>query len=58
MIDFVDWYVGKQHWPTFNFADAAITSGVVLLMLEWLVDALRGKSAVEGPAEDSTTPAQ
>ena len=69
VIDFIDWYVGDRHWPTFNFADAAITTGVALLMLEWLVDAIRGKSAEEAsaaqaatveetPAEDSAKPAQ
>ncbi len=34
VIDFVDWYVGRTHWPTFNFADAAITSGVGLLIVD------------------------
>jgi signal peptidase II len=49
VIDFIDWYVtfdspmdlglfvidaGEKHWPTFNVADAAITIGVILLMVE------------------------
>jgi signal peptidase II len=34
VIDFIDWYVGRTHWPTFNFADAAITSGVGLLIVD------------------------
>lgn len=34
VIDFVDWYVGRWHWPAFNIADAAITVGAALLVLE------------------------
>jgi signal peptidase II len=34
VIDFVDWYSGRWHWPAFNIADAAITVGAVLLVLE------------------------
>lgn len=43
VIDFIDWYVGASHWPTFNFADAAISTGVGLLMLEWLRDWQRSR---------------
>ncbi|MCP4668805.1 MAG: signal peptidase II [Deltaproteobacteria bacterium] len=28
VIDFLDFYVGPYHWPAFNVADAAITTGV------------------------------
>lgn len=45
VVDFIDWYVGTAHWPTFNVADAGITSGVVLLLLEWLRDTLRARGA-------------
>jgi signal peptidase II len=36
VIDFIDWHYGRTgpHWPTFNVADAAITIGVALLMLD------------------------
>ena len=38
VIDFIDWYViydGRPlHWPTFNVADAAISSGVGMLILD------------------------
>jgi signal peptidase II len=33
VIDFIDWYAGSWHWPTFNVADSLIVVGVVLLVL-------------------------
>lgn len=32
--DFFDLHVAGWHWPAFNIADAAITVGVVLLLLD------------------------
>lgn len=32
VIDFIDLYVGRYHWPVFNLADSAITIGMVLLL--------------------------
>jgi signal peptidase II len=34
VVDFIDAYVSTHHWPTFNVADSAITTGAVLLALE------------------------
>lgn len=34
VIDFVDAYWRSHHWPAFNVADAAISVGVVLLVLD------------------------
>src|SRR6185369_3076916 len=34
VVDFLEFYAGSYHWPSFNVADAAITAGVVLLALE------------------------
>ena len=31
VIDFLDFYVGAYHWPAFNVADAAITSGAFMV---------------------------
>ncbi len=46
VIDFVDWYVGHYHWPTFNLADAAIVVGALWMALDgW---ARRETSAVNG----------
>jgi signal peptidase II len=38
VIDFIDWYVSKSgyHWPAFNIADAAISIGAVMLIIESL----------------------
>lgn len=32
--DFLDFYIGSYHWPAFNVADSAITTGAALLLLE------------------------
>ena len=34
VIDFIDFYYGSWHWPTFNIADSAISIGAVLLLLD------------------------
>jgi signal peptidase II len=44
--DFLEFYVGQYHWPTFNIADSAIVIGSCL----FLVDSLRAKhQAVKAP---------
>jgi signal peptidase II len=37
--DFLEFYIGQYHWPTFNIADSAIVIGSCLFLL----DALRSK---------------
>lgn len=41
VVDFVDWFITvggeEKHWPTFNVADAAITVGVALLIIEMFI---------------------
>ncbi|MFZ2447954.1 MAG: signal peptidase II [Syntrophobacteraceae bacterium] len=39
VIDFLDFYVGNWHWPAFNVADTAISTGAVML----LISLVRGK---------------
>ena len=34
VIDFLDVYYQSWHWPAFNIADAAISTGVFLMLLE------------------------
>ncbi len=45
VIDFIDWYIGKSHWPTFNFADAAITVGVALLIIDGIRESIAERKA-------------
>lgn len=33
VIDFIDFHIGKYHWPAFNIADSVISIGVFLLFL-------------------------
>jgi signal peptidase II len=33
VVDFLDFFVGKYHWPAFNVADSAITCGVLYLLV-------------------------
>ena len=54
VIDFIDWYVGSAHWPTFNVADAAISAGVGLLVLEWIRDAIKARAAAKVSPEESS----
>ena len=36
VIDFIDIYIGKYHWPAFNVADSCITVGFIVLMINIL----------------------
>jgi len=33
VVDFLDFYIGKIHWPAFNVADSAITVGVAIFLV-------------------------
>jgi signal peptidase II len=33
VIDFLDFYVGRAHWPFFNVADSCITIGALLMLV-------------------------
>ena len=37
VIDFLDFHYGRWSWPAFNVADAAISIGVGILVLSWVV---------------------
>lgn len=37
VVDFLDFHWRQSHWPSFNLADIAITSGAVLLVLNELI---------------------
>jgi signal peptidase II len=36
VIDFLDFYIGSNHWPAFNIADSAIVCGVGFLILHMI----------------------
>jgi signal peptidase II len=38
VLDFIDVFVGRYHWPAFNIADSAICIGAVLLLLAGIID--------------------
>jgi len=50
VVDFIDWYYKNNHWPTFNVADAAITAGVILMILAILLEK-KGDEAVAAGSE-------
>lgn len=33
VIDFLDFYIGPHHWPAYNVADSAISTGAVFLLI-------------------------
>src|SRR5262249_48014245 len=44
VVDFLEFYAGSYHWPSFNVADSAISTGVALLALEIIRSEATGKS--------------
>ena len=36
VVDFIDVYYGRWHWPAFNIADSAITIGAAMLIIDSL----------------------
>lgn len=38
VVDFLDFFIGSHHWPAFNVADTAITTGALLLAYTYLKD--------------------
>lgn len=43
VVDFLDFYWGRWHFPAFNLADSAITLGAALLILDELLRVRRGR---------------
>jgi len=49
VIDFLDAYVGRHHWPTFNLADSGICVGVTMLLVESFLLQRAGDGAATPP---------
>lgn len=43
VVDFLQWHWQQYYFPSFNLADAAITLGVGLLLLDWWQDLRRSR---------------
>jgi signal peptidase II len=50
VIDFIDWHYYATSWPTFNVADAAISVGVVLMLLDIQLAKRREKAGTPAKA--------
>jgi signal peptidase II len=37
VVDFIDMHLKDKHWPTYNVADIAITVGIALMVLEYIL---------------------
>jgi signal peptidase II len=53
VIDFLDFYLDRHHWPAFNVADSAISVGVCLMVLDMLVEWWRERGAEAGGPKTS-----
>jgi signal peptidase II len=54
VIDFLDVFVGRLHWPAFNLADAAITIGIGL----FVISAWREREARRHPEAAAPIPSR
>ena len=50
VVDFIDFHIGGLHFFVFNIADAAITIGVALLLLDSFVADRRSRSPASNSA--------
>jgi signal peptidase II len=48
VVDFILFHIGQWHYPAFNIADACITIGLIL----YLIENFRSKKQVENSAKD------
>jgi signal peptidase II len=37
VVDFIDFFIGRFHWPAFNVADSALTIGITIILLTSLL---------------------
>lgn len=48
VVDFIDVFYRTWHWPAFNLADSAITGGVILLLIDALLQSISAKRTGTG----------
>lgn len=48
VIDFLDFHIGGAHWPSFNIADAFITIGILVYILNWWMERRRCLKNLKG----------
>lgn len=44
VVDFLDFHLGARHFPAFNLADIAITTGVAIVILHELIQMVKEKN--------------
>ncbi|MBN1675972.1 MAG: signal peptidase II [Kiritimatiellae bacterium] len=44
VVDWLDFYIGRHHWPAFNVADAALCAGVGIYMIAFFLAAKQTES--------------
>lgn len=45
VVDYFDFFIGDRHWPAFNVADAAITTGVLIFLFLNFLEFLETKKS-------------
>ena len=45
VVDFLDFYIKENHFPSFNVADSAITVGAILLIIDMIIEVRNEKNA-------------
>lgn len=51
VVDFVDIWIGRFHWPTFNLADMAVSCGALLLAWILWLEGRQAEPAAGAPAD-------
>ena len=54
VVDFLDFFWGRSHFPAFNVADMAITLGAVLLILDEILRARRARNQADKKAKPTS----
>ncbi|WP_325893811.1 signal peptidase II [Grimontia sp. NTOU-MAR1] len=47
VVDFLDFFIGNNHWPAFNLADTAIVIGAALIVLESIIASKKPQAEAE-----------